>query len=237
MSPKRKRRAGWEKAIIALLATGALALSWTALGAQLGAPSRGENWSTIYRSHQLVVPFGPDAWRAPYNVGTGALMREDYDTAATYLHAAYARVPVTANRKYEAMRQSPECAVRINFSLALEGQGDQQTDSTEAQRLYRYAAQISAPCTSDGLGGGDRDEDRIHQRQRELSGQQQTPGEQQVDPSAQPSAEPDASPSPTPGDQLDDRQSQLEENQRKAEDQRREYDQRKERGFGHGDNW
>lgn len=241
MRKVRQARARWQTAIIALLGLCALAFTWTGVSAQLGAPSRGANWGAIYRSHQLVVPIGPDAWRAAYNVGTGALMNEDYERAAKYLQSAYAKVPVSYDRDYEALRESPECSVRINYSLALEGQGDQAADAADAQALYRHAAQISAPCTSDGAGGGNTDEDRIHQRQRALSGQQPAPDQRQDDaPEEEPdqtadSDEPSESPSPT--DRLDDRQDQLDENQRQADEQLREYQQRKERGFGHGDNW
>lgn len=237
MGMVRKRRAWWERTIIALLAAVAVILTWTALSAQLGAPSRGAAWTTIYRSHQLAVPFGPDAWRAPYNIGTGALMREDYDTAATYLHAAYSRVPVSRDRSYEAMRHSNECHVRMNYSLALERQGEQEPDADAARALYRNAAQISAPCTSDGNGGGDGEEDRINQRQRDLGGQNppETNDEPEDEPTDTPATNP--SPSPTPEDRLDERQDQLEKNQREAESQLREYQQRKERGFGDGDNW
>ncbi|MDO5727727.1 MAG: hypothetical protein Q4Q03_07365 [Bowdeniella nasicola] len=229
---RQPRRTPWQLAIITLLILGAATLGFTAITAHLGTPERGKTWQGLYRLHSWIIPFGPDAWRAPYNAGTGALMSEDYDEAARHLQRAYALVPAETQRDVQHLVDSDECRVRMNYSLAIEGQGDHDANPDQARELYRTAAQISRPCTTESNGSGDTLNDRIHQRQHDLG--QTNP--QTPDPTPEP--DPTTSPSPSaPAERLDDKQDQLEENQRQAEEQRREYDQRKERGFGHGDNW
>ncbi|MDO5701497.1 MAG: hypothetical protein Q4P36_08545 [Bowdeniella nasicola] len=124
------------------------------------------------------------------------------------------------------------------------------------------AAEASKPCTTDGEGGesSTADEDVTHQRQqrqvdvlRTAAEESQDPGEdatdepeadqsddsgadsdQENDASEEPGEEP-AEPTPTPT--LDDKQAQLEENQRQAEEVLQQREGREGAGFGTGEAW
>ncbi|WP_250505741.1 hypothetical protein [Bowdeniella massiliensis] len=224
---------------IALLALAGLVLAWLSVSAWQGRGTAGKTWDSIYRGHGLIVPAGPHSWIAPYNEGTSLLMSEDYSRAVPPLERALARVPTVETSGSRA--GSDECRVRINLSLAYEGEALKLgADGKHDEGLARMnlAAETSKPCTTDGQGGdgSTADEDRIHQRQRDAAGAVE--GEPTDQPTTDGETEekiPDSTVTPTP--KLDDKQDELEDNQRHAEDELRQREQRKGEGFGSGEAW
>ncbi|WP_143180442.1 hypothetical protein [Bowdeniella nasicola] len=230
-----------KRLIIALLAVIGLALSWVAISAWQGRGHDGATWSRTYRSHAVIVPVGPHAWIAPYNEGTGYLMQERFADATPKLKTALRKVGKATPDASGSIGGSDECRVRMNLSLALEGEA-RQLSGDAARTLMTEAAETSRPCTTDGVGGegSTSPEDLIHQRQRAAAAPEKDkptdePSEEPSEDPGEGTAPPSKSPEPEPT--LDSKQDQLEENQRRSEEELRQREERKGEGFGSGEAW
>ena len=256
--PALARRPRWAWPVVALLAILGLILTFVAGTALAGAPDRGATWHGVYRSHEVLIPAGPDAWRAPYNAGTGRALDENYDAAQAPLERALALVPRAEEDANGSKVGSAECDVRMNLSLVYEARaqasaeaaGDDGAAREAAAELFDRAAKASEACTTDGAGGegSTSPEDVANQRQRAaadaLRATEDTPDEQGENETDEPDpeedeqdAEPEATPTPTPAPTLDSKQDQLEENQRYSEEELRQREQRSGQGFGTGEAW
>ena len=203
-----------------------------------------------------------EPWKAPYNEGTAVYATGDFFTAKEHLDVALGLVPTAPEGE---PRGEEECMVRTNYSLALEGLGDEAMNASDfamASDYYDQAQTMLADCGEAGGNGGEQaqDAEERQQQSQEESQQQQEQQEQgggeddsedQGDESASPSegesggesASPsegesgDESASPSEGESGDPRQDELEERNREAQESREAEEQQSGGGDGSGQNW
>lgn len=202
-----------------------------------------------------------EPWKAPFDEGTATYATGDFFAATTVLERALAQVPKAPDGEPRGAR---ECMVRTNYSLALEGLGDEAMNGSDfamATDYYDQAQQMLADCGESGGNGGEQaqDAEERQQQSQEESQQQQQQQQQQSDqqsqgdseqesqqdqsedseqsqsPSAGDSGEQSASPSPS--DSGDPRQEELQERNRQAQQSREAEEQKSGGGDGSGQNW
>ncbi|HLR28165.1 MAG TPA: hypothetical protein VK086_05685 [Ruania sp.] len=195
-------------------------------------------------------------WKAPFNEGTATYASGDFFAATTVLEQALAQVPKAPE---DQPRGVPECMVRTNYSLALEGLGDEASNGSDfaiATDYYDQAQQMLADCAQSGNGGEQAQDAQERQQESQEESQQQEDSEEQQggqsDDSGQdsqeesPSESPQENQSPSSGDSGEDssaspstnpRQEELEERNREAQESREAQEQKSGGGDGSGQNW
>lgn len=188
-------------------------------------------------------------WKAHFNEGTAHYSAGRFFTATQRLEVALDAVPKAPE---DQPRGPEECAVRTNYSLALEGIADETLavgDAPMAEKYYTQALEMLADCAESGAGGEQAEDaqERQQQGQGEAQEQQQDDGE---DPSGGDPGEGDPGgenpdgedpsgedPDQTAPEQPDEQQQELEErNQRANEDEGGE-EEGTGAGDGSGQNW
>src|SRR5699024_5881221 len=196
-----------------------------------------------------------EPWKAPFNEGTATYASGDFFAATTVLEQALAQVPKAPEGE---PRGVPECMVRTNYSLALEGLGDEASNGSDfaiATDYYDQAQQMLADCAQSGNGGEQAQDAQERQQESQEESQQQQESQQQggqSDDSGQdsqeqsPSESPPESQSPSSGDSDEDssaspstnpRQEELQERNREAQESREAQEQKSGGGDGSGQNW
>ncbi|WP_277050328.1 hypothetical protein [Ruania albidiflava] len=202
-----------------------------------------------------------EPWKAPFNEGTAVYATGDFFTAKEHLDVALGLVPTAPEGE---PRGEEECMVRTNYSLSLEGLGDEAmiaSDFAMATDYYEQAQTMLADCGESGGNGGEQAEqaeERQQQSQEESQQQQEQQEQQQGDgegeeenesPSEDESGgEESQSPSegesggeqsqsPSPGESTDPRQDELEERNQEAQESREAEEQQSGGGDGSGQNW
>ena len=122
-----------------------------------------------------------EPWKAPFNQGTAVYATGDFFTATTHLEVALGQVPTAPEGE---PRGEEECMVRTNYSLALEGLGDEAmvaSDFAMASDYYDQAQTMLADCGESGGNGGEQSQEAEERQQQsqEESEQQQEQQEQQ----------------------------------------------------------
>jgi hypothetical protein len=160
-----------------------------------------------YGYQQTLTPKVIEPWKAWFNGGTADFQAQEHFRAVEDLREAHRLVPLgTTDRDGNPDPTTPECRVRTNLSLALEGMGDdaqEAGDPAMAVVHYNEAMDMIGPCTSDG----ESESDEQPQEQNEDPSQEpsqdpsQNPSENpSQDPSEQPSDSPSQDPSQNPGE-------------------------------------
>lgn len=252
LARRRTRLLRWSLPVVILAALVALKLL-SAVGLNLiGTASYDRaNYATAaarYENTQFVNVVQP--WKAYYNEGTAHYSAGKFFTAGQRLEIALEKVPKNPE---DQPRGPEECAVRVNFSLALEGTADETLsvgDAEMAEEYYTQALDMLADCADSGEGG-DTAEDA---QERQEQGQQEAQDEQ--DPQGQEpdggtgedpdSGEPDSPDSGEPEqpeetqDPADPQQEELEDRNQRANEEDGEGGDEEEgagAGDGSGENW
>lgn len=114
-----------------------------------------------------------EPWKAYFNEGTARYAAGEFFLATQQFEPALDLVPRTPE---EEPRGPQECAVRTNYSLALEGLGDENlaaADPAMASDYYDQAQAMLADCGTSGGGGEEAEEAEERQQQRQEEAQQQ----------------------------------------------------------------
>ena len=117
-----------------------------------------------------------EPWKAPFNEGTAVYATGDFFTAKEHLDVALGLVPTAPAGE---PRGEEECMVRTNYSLALEGLGDEAmlaSDFAMSTDYYGQAQEMLADCGESGGNGGEEAqeaEERQQESQEESEQQQQ----------------------------------------------------------------
>lgn len=198
------------------------------------------NYSTAaarYANTQFVNIVQP--WKAYYNEGTAHYAAGKFFTATQRLDVALEKVPKTPE---DQPRGAEECAVRVNYSLALEGTADESLavgDAVTAERYYTQALEMLADCADSGEGGQTAEDaqERQEEGQQESQDQQQPEGGEGDDPEdGDPEGGDEDSGGQEPEEQ-DPQEQELEERNQRAN----EFDDNEEgtpgMGDGSGQNW
>lgn len=190
-----------------------------------------------------------EPWKAPFDEGTATYASGDFFAATTVLEQALAQVPQAPE---DQPRGVEECMVRTNYSLALEGLGDEAQDASDftmATDYYDQAQDMLADCgESDGNGGEQAEDAEERQQQSQQDSQeeqQEQESENDSDPDADDSPEQSQSPSDddtdeqsaSPSQTRDPRQEELEDRNQEAQESREAEEQKSGGGNGSGQNW
>lgn len=176
-------------------------------------------------------------WKAHYNEGTAHYSAGKFFTATQQLDIALEKVPKTPE---DQPRGAEECAVRVNYSLALEGTADESLavgDAVTAERFYTEALEMLADCADSGEGGQTAEDaqDRQEESQQEAQDQQQPESGEGEDPR---DADPEDGDS---GEQEPEEQDPQEQELEERNQQANEFDENEEgssgTGDGSGQNW
>ena len=119
-----------------------------------------------------------EPWKPHFNSGTAIYASGDFFAATVPLAVALDLVPKDPE---DQPRGELECAVRTNYSLALEGLGDEARvaeDATMALDYYDQAQEMLADCGEDGGSGGEEAQD-AEERQQESQSEAEEQQEQQ----------------------------------------------------------
>lgn len=119
-----------------------------------------------------------EPWKPHFNSGTAIYAGGDFFGATAPLAVALDLVPKDPE---EEPRGELECAVRTNYSLALEGLGDEAMvaeDPTMALDYYNQAQEMLDDCGEDGGSGGEEAEE-AEERQQESQSEAEEQQEQQ----------------------------------------------------------
>ena len=122
-----------------------------------------------------------EPWKPYFNAGTAVYSAGDFFGATVPLGMALDLVPKAPE---EEPRGELECAVRTNYSLSLEGLGDEALmaeDPGTALDYYEQAQEMLADCADDGGGGGEeaQEADERQQESQEQAEEQQEQQEQE----------------------------------------------------------
>lgn len=191
-----------------------------------------------------------EPWKAPFDEGTATYATGDFFAASQVLDQALAQVPKAPEGQPRGVE---ECVVRTNYSLALEGLGDEAksgSDFAMATDYYDQAQQMLADCAQSGNGGEQAQQAQERQQQSQEESQQQQDQQsgqsQQDSPQNSPSQSPQQSQSPSSGDSGegssaspsgDPRQEELQERNQQAQKSREAQEQKSGGGDGSGQNW
>lgn len=111
-----------------------------------------------------------EPWKPYFNSGTAIYASGDFFAATVPLTTALDLVPKDPP---EEPRGEQECAVRTNYSLALEGLGDEAMIAEQPDMALDYfdqAQEMLADCGEDGGSGGEEAQD-AEERQQESQGE------------------------------------------------------------------
>lgn len=119
-----------------------------------------------------------EPWKPHFNSGTAIYASGDFFAATVPLAVALDLVPKDPQ---DQPRGELECAVRTNYSLALEGLGDEATaaeDPTMALDYYDQAQEMLDDCGEDDGSGGEEAQE-AEERQQESQSEAEEQQEQQ----------------------------------------------------------
>lgn len=119
-----------------------------------------------------------EPWKPYFNSGTAIYASGDFFAATVPLTTALDLVPKDPP---EEPRGEQECAVRTNYSLALEGLGDEAMIAEQPDIALDYfdqAQEMLADCGEDGGSGGEEAQD-AEERQQESQGEAEEQQQQQ----------------------------------------------------------
>lgn len=151
-----------------------------------------------YRAQHSLTQRFPEPWKGSFNEGTavlgGALAGSGaFADARVLLEEALSEVPEAAAEENGGKpMESAECKVRLNLSLAIEGQAlaaAADDDKAGAVAFYDEAMDVIGPCSSDGESEKDSSSEEQEQpqndadstEQRQLQGKEQQEESQQQD--------------------------------------------------------
>lgn len=207
LARRRKRLLLWSAPIvlIALLASAKL-LSATLMNNAGRSAYEDASYATAQSRFEDLKFFNViEPWKAYFNEGTARYAAGEFFLATQQFEPALDLVPRAPE---EQPRGEEECAVRTNYSLALEGLGDENlaaNDPAMASDYYDQAQEMLSDCGSAGGGGEQAEEAQERQQQRQEEAQQQQQEQQQgggegEDPQENPSQSPGENES-SPGDE------------------------------------
>lgn len=178
LARRRRRLLRWSLPVVVLAALLALKLLSAAGLNLIGTHSfERANYSTAaarYVNTQFLNIVQP--WKAYFNEGTADYSAGKFFTAGQRLEIALEKVPKTPE---EQPRGPRECAVRVNYSLALEGTADETSavgDAAMAEQYYTEALDMLADCADSGEGGETAEEAEERQEQSRQDSQDQQEG-------------------------------------------------------------
>lgn len=220
--------------------------------------------------HQMTQQF-PEPWKGAFNEGTAALGEAlastgEFSDARVLLEEALDEVPVAqAEQNGGKPMDSPECRVRLNLSLTIEGQAlaaAAADNKPDAVAFYDEAMDVIGPCSSDGDSEKDSSSDQQSDpqndadstEQRQLEGKEDQESAQEQEPEAdsgeqseqqqgesgeQDQGEGESEPTVDPNQMNEDdpRVEELQERNEEAQREAEEYQQGTGGGFGGGQNW
>ncbi|HLS01485.1 MAG TPA: hypothetical protein VK054_05815 [Beutenbergiaceae bacterium] len=191
-----------------------------------------------YRNTQTIPWVEP--WKAYFNEGTAQYASGKFYTATQRLAIALDKVPKAPDGE---PRDPQECMVRVNYSLALEGTGDEARavgNPAEAEEYYTQALDMLDDCADSGAGGDTADDAQQRQEESQEEAQDQQESEPEEDPEGtgdqeEPESPDDNDPTTSPDD-ADPKEEELEERNRQANED--EFAQEEGGvGDGSGENW
>jgi len=205
-----------------------------------------------------------EPWKPYFNEGTATYASGDFFGATGPLEDALAQVPTSPEGEPPG---EAECAVRTNYSLALEGLGDEamaaQNPAT-ALDYYSQAQEMLADCaqnpdapqeTQDADERQQESQDEAQeqheqQQQEQQNGQGDPEDDDTGDPDEQQNGQEDDDQNGQPEDEDEDerdgggqeedrdpREEELEERNREAQQEREQQEQQEGGGDGSGQNW
>ncbi len=251
LARRRKLLLRWSLPVVILAALVSVKLL-SAVGLNLiGTQSYDRaNYATAadrYVNTQFVNVVQP--WKAHFNEGTAHYSAGQFFTAGQSLEIALEKVPKAPEGE---PRGGPECAVRVNYSLALEGTADETLavgDAAMAEGYYTQALEMLADCAESGEGGETAEEaqDRQEQSRQESQDQQQErseggdPGERDESEGDEPEGGESEGDEPEGGQEeppeADPQQQELEERNQRANEGEGEDEGEVGVGDGSGQNW
>ena len=183
-------------------------------------------------------------WKAYFNEGTAHYSAGKFFTAGGRFEIALEDVPKAPEGE---PRGPEECAVRVNYSLALEGTADETLavgDAVMAEEYYTRALEMLADGADSGEGGETAEDaqDRQEQGQQEAQDQQEErSGDGDPEESGPDEGDPEEG-DPENGDgeeteEEDPQQQELEERNQRANEFDDEDEERAGVGDGSGQNW
>ncbi|MPV50592.1 hypothetical protein GCG21_11365 [Pseudactinotalea sp. HY160] len=213
LAARRRRLLLWSAPLVllALLASAKL-LSATLINMAGSSAYSSASYATAQDRYEDLKFFNViEPWKAYFNEGTARYAAGEFFLATQQFDPALDLVP----RAPEGEPREPlECAVRTNYSLSLEGLGDESlaaNDPGMATNYYDQAQEMLADCGTSGGGGeaAEQAEERQQQRQEEAQNQQEQQQGGDPDSPENPAnpdspANPSDSPSagdPTPGEE------------------------------------
>ncbi len=241
LARRRKLLIRWSLPVVILAALVSLKLL-SAVGLNLiGTQSYDRaNYATAadrYVNTQFVNVVQP--WKAHFNEGTAHYSAGQFFTAGRSLEVALEKVPKAPEGE---PRGAQECAVRVNYSLALEGTADETLavgDAAMAEGYYTQALEMLADCADSGEGGETAEEaqDRQEQSRQESQDQQQERSEGGDTGESEESEgdEPEGGQEEPP--EADPQQQELEERNQRANEGEGEGEGEVGVGDGSGQNW
>lgn len=251
LATRRRRLLRWSLPVVIL--AGLISLKFlTAVGLNLIGTSSYDraNFSTAaarYVNTQFLNVVQP--WKAYFNEGTAHYSAGKFFTAGQRLEIALEEVPKTPEGE---PRGPEECAVRVNYSLALEGTADETLavgDAVMAEQYYAQALEMLADCADSGTGGETAEDAQERQEQSREQAEQEAqeqqgggePDDGEVDPETgdpqDGGEDPESGAEEQPEGGEDPQQQELEERNRRAN----EFEDGEQGGPGIGDgsgqNW
>lgn len=264
---RRRRLLLWWSAPVVLLAF-AVALKFISAviinTAGISAYGNENHNTAANRFSNLEVVNVVEPWKPYFNAGTAIYASGDFFGATVPLATALDLVPKAPETE---PRGELECAVRTNYSLSLEGLGDEAMlaeDPGTALDYYDQAQEMLADCAEDGGGGGEEAEEADERQQesqdqaeeqQEQQEQDQQDGEggegeqdqqeqdqngQEDEQDQQDGQEDEQDPQDGEGtedEETDPSEEELEERNRQAQEEREQQEQQDDGGDGSGQNW
>lgn len=201
LAAKRRRLLLWSAPLVLIAFLAALKLL-SAVALNMAGTSAYEhaNHNTAADRFESLEFFNVvEPWKAYFNQGTAIYASGDFFQATQELDVALDLVPKSPQGEPPGKE---ECDVRTNYSLALEGLGDEAmaaSDPAMGASYYAQAQEMLSNCGESGGNGGEEAqeaEERQEQSQGEAEQQQeQQQGEQGEDPSEGPTDGESESPS------------------------------------------
>src|SRR5699024_7584652 len=180
LARRRKLMLLWSAPVVLIAFLAALKLLSAVLLNMAGTSAyEKQNYVTATDRFESLAFFNViEPWKAPFNEGTAVYATGDFFTAKEHLDVALGQVPTAPEGE---PRGEEECMVRTNYSLALEGLGDEAmiaSDFATSTDYYEPAQTMLADCGEAGGSGGEQD-DQAEERQQPSPEECQEKQEQQ----------------------------------------------------------
>lgn len=180
---RRRRLMFWWSlplVVIALLAAVKLISAVIINTAGISAYGNENHHTAANRFGHLEVVNVVEPWKPYFNAGTATYATGDFFEATVPLQEALDRVPKTPEQE---PRGAAECDVRTNYSLSLEGLGDEAMTAENpgtALDYYEQAQEMLADCADpEGEGGDEAQEADERQQESQEQAQEQHDEQQQ----------------------------------------------------------